>query len=234
MNIKAGVFLCAGILALSPLVAAEEGKPNRAQKQGAVTPDATAVGALGLAAQLVLYGLSAKDPLALVLAVRLTQQVPLRDEARGKTSKPGAGKEEDKAVGGQDRHSVDYLLAQAREFSGGKAEVLALIEGMQTGSSKGAVGGAGRHRDRINARAIDEYAQEWEFEGDELARIVVRGDGDTDLDCVVLDENGNEVARDSRESDLCLLEWTPAWTGSFSLAVFNLGNVYNDYTVTWN
>lgn len=99
-------------------------------------------------------------------------------------------------------------------------------------AAPGRVGGPGEIHTRVEAHDTDSY--EIRFHGDELARIVVRGDGDTDLDLFVYDENGNLVASDTDSTDVCVVSWTPRWTGNFRVRVKNLGRVYNRYTLTTN
>jgi hypothetical protein len=72
------------------------------------------------------------------------------------------------------------------------------------------------------------------FRGGEVARIAVIGDGDTDLDLYVFDENGNEIAMDTEGTDTCLAQWTPWRTGRFLVRIANLGYVYNRYLLMTN
>jgi hypothetical protein len=73
-----------------------------------------------------------------------------------------------------------------------------------------------------------------DFVGGEPARINLRGDGDTDLDLYVYDENGNLVGSDVGPTDRATVAWSPRWTGPFTIRVVNLGNVYNEYRITTN
>lgn len=66
------------------------------------------------------------------------------------------------------------------------------------------------------------------------ARVALKGDGDTDLDLLVFDENGNKVASDEDNTDTCIVEWTPRWTGKFTIKVVNHGTVYNDFAIATN
>ena len=61
--------------------------------------------------------------------------------------------------------------------------------------------------------------------------VRVCGDGDTDLDLFVYDENGNLIDSDDDSLDLCYCHVTPKWTGTFKIKVKNLGDVYNDYDI---
>src|SRR6185436_6686577 len=85
---------------------------------------------------------------------------------------------------------------------------------------------------RVEAHKSDVYVLR--LRGGEKASILVKGDGDTDLDCFLKDENGNTVARDVDSTDTCLIQMTPKWTGQFRVEVRNNGSVYNRYTIRTN
>jgi hypothetical protein len=83
----------------------------------------------------------------------------------------------------------------------------------------------------VDARARDTYEDVFMFRAGQSRTVIVEGDHDTDLDCFLYDENGNEVDRDDDYTDTCVLGVTPRWTGEFSLVVVNYGHVYNAYCV---
>jgi hypothetical protein len=59
--------------------------------------------------------------------------------------------------------------------------------------------------------------------------VMVRGDGDTDLDCWLYDSAGRLVSSDTDSTDFCVL---PApGVGTHRVAIRNLGRVYNDYAI---
>jgi hypothetical protein len=91
----------------------------------------------------------------------------------------------------------------------------------------GAVGSAISHGDRVYARSINTYYID--FYGGEYAEVAIVGDGDTDLDLFVYDENGNLIGSGESYSDVEVVGWTPRWTGTFTVEVHNLGSVYNDF-----
>ncbi len=104
-----------------------------------------------------------------------------------------------------------------------------LVPGVALG---GAVGGPQGKRDTVLGNSSDNYVLV--FEGRETARINVRGDGSSDLDCYVYDNKGGLVASDDDSTDVCVLVWTPAWTGKFKLKITNRGDNPNEYTVQTN
>jgi hypothetical protein len=107
--------------------------------------------------------------------------------------------------------------------------VIGLLAAGQTASA-GARGGSTVHADRVEAYSTDSYRIV--FRGGETARIGVVGDGDTTLMLAVYDENGNVIEAD--RGTTCAVEWTPRWTGRFTVKVRNLGSVYNDYVLLTN
>lgn len=108
-----------------------------------------------------------------------------------------------------------------------------LLVGASATVHAGATGGA---RENLGepclAHSTDVY--HITFDGGYLAQVRVFGDGDTDLDVRVYDENGNLVASDLSYSDNCIVEWRPRWTGVFRIEVENLGGVYNRYDLFTN
>ena len=67
------------------------------------------------------------------------------------------------------------------------------------------------------------------FRGREKAWGYVTGDGDCDFELYVYDENGNLMASDTDGIDECLCQFTPMWTGKFSIKVKNLNRVYSKF-----
>jgi hypothetical protein len=91
------------------------------------------------------------------------------------------------------------------------------------------LGGAKQQTTSVVAGGTDTYRLM--LMGGEDTIIRVRGDGDTDLDLLVYDENGNLVASDVNLGDSCTVHMRPRWTGPFIIKVVNRGSVYNAYTI---
>jgi hypothetical protein len=89
------------------------------------------------------------------------------------------------------------------------------------------------HYDSVRAGGTDSY-RDLRFVGGEVARVAVVGDGDTDLDLYVYDENGNEIVRDDDYTDRCVVQFNPRWTGRFIIKIVNRGSVYNRYALMTN
>lgn len=81
----------------------------------------------------------------------------------------------------------------------------------------------------VAPRGSDNYSVT--LRGGEEATILVKGDGQSDIDCYLEDENENVVARDIDKTDSCLLTMTPKWTGTFRVEVRNMGKVSSHYVI---
>lgn len=91
------------------------------------------------------------------------------------------------------------------------------------------VGGPAFQSTHVVARGADVYHMT--FRAGEAAYVALEGDGDTDLDLFVDDQNGNLVASDTDGTDRCAVRFTPLWTGTFVIRVVNQGTVFNNYTI---
>ena len=212
-------------------------KPGAAQD----SPSARAVENIGLARQLATYGQEQESPLALLTAAQIQLENSFTIIKREKEEKAFEGEQ---AAGGGTKSAAaapglepSELVAAAERMAGGDQSVLALCRELRSRmaaeeGTKGRVGGPVTHKDRVLARTKDIY--KISFRGGELASVLITGDGDTDLDLYVYDENGNLIGSDTDTTDVCLVQWTPIWTGEFRIEIHNLGYVYNAYTLTTN
>ena len=91
-------------------------------------------------------------------------------------------------------------------------------------------GGCGNHIVAPHSKKIFQVT----FRGDQTASVAVRGDGSSDLDLYVYDENGRQVAKDDGNTDNCLVTWRPLSTGAFTIVVVNRGSNYNQYAICTN
>ena len=72
------------------------------------------------------------------------------------------------------------------------------------------------------------------FTGSELAEVVVVGDGESDIDLLILDSSGSVVCKSAREHDRESCRWTPDRADRFTVRVMNYGDVWNFVTVVTN
>jgi hypothetical protein len=129
------------------------------------------------------------------------------------------------------------LLAEARTWAKGNQSVLTLIDEASKAQpqSSGTLGGAPspyRQPGLLPPRTYKDWVVT--MRGGELARIGVLGNGNSDLDLEVFDENGNLIVRDIDYSDQCLVQWTPKWTGQYTVRITNLGRFSNEYLLLSN
>lgn len=85
-----------------------------------------------------------------------------------------------------------------------------------------------RH-DRVLAFDTDTW-RVWAPAG--ATRVVVDGDGDTDLDCWVYDRFGTLLGSDTDRTDLCIIRFNNPSAGDLRIRIRNLGDVYNAYQLT--
>jgi hypothetical protein len=84
----------------------------------------------------------------------------------------------------------------------------------------------------VRARSTNVYHMT--FVGREWEVLILSGDGGTDLDLYVYDENGNLVAKDDDYTDECVVRFIPRWTGDFTVKIVNRGGRANRYTLGSN
>lgn len=151
-------------------------------------------------------------------------------DAQHKKSSSGEGASE-KAGDGV---TLDSLAKEARVVAGADTDaqnrINQIVNGAQAGS-KGAAGGPKRAQDVVRGYSTDSY--EVTFRGGQTAEVLVSGDGDSDLDLFIYDENGGLICTDDDATDDCYCRWTPRWTGSFTIEIKNLG-MANRYVLLTN
>lgn len=209
---------------LSASAMANTAKGSNMGESTATTASSTAVDNLHTAMTLVRYGDANKDAFALIAAARIMKQVG-SSPSTAEVVTASAG--EKKA----DRASVDSILSRAKDYAQGRQDLIAMIDDVAKTGSRGAVGGPGRKTTVVARGTNDVYRIT--FRGGERATVVASGDGDSDLDLHVFDENGREICNDVDATDQLVCSWTPRWTGSFLVQIRNLG-ISNQYTLLHN
>ena len=182
-----------------------------------------------LANQLAQYGYDNSSASALIEAAAILVEVGGQDlQAEYQRGEGADIKGERTAV------TPAQLIADAKRYAEGDKTLLAMADKVKlNGTSRGPVGpGARRSSTYVLANSTDVFTIR--FPGDKLAEVFVSGDGDTDLDLYVYDENNNLIESDVDYTDQCYVSWTPAWTGPFKVKVVNRGSVRNYYTIWTN
>ena len=221
------VFLPLCIGAFTGVEATEEADKVNVEESAKNKPDDN-ITYLTVSAELATIARDKKDSVLMLAAARLEAMAATKAETKDKTTE-GEAKTEDK-----EKTEKAALYALAEEYAGSNESLLALIGDSKKGaeSMRGRRPGPARHRDTVGVGRTDVY---WEtFAGGKYAEVSVVGDGDTDLDLYIYDENGNLICRDTGYGDWPSCHWWPQWTGQFRIRIENLGRVYNNYTLYTN
>ena len=190
--------------------------------------------AVKLANQVLRYGYENKSTLALLDALQIFSENPTQ---AFNATKKGDAVDESQTDGKKARVSFDYesVLADAKAFADGDPNLLALIDNIDAeakGAQRGNINGPSRDYSAVNGNSYMDYTAS--FVANELAEILVSGDGDTDLDLYVYDSNGNLITKDTDYSDDCYVRWVPAWTGRYTIRIVNRGPIYNRFVIVTN
>ena len=183
---------------------------------------------LTLSAELATVARDKKDPILMLAAAHLESMAKTEEAQRAKTSEG-----EETAGGDKEKTEQIALYALAEEYAGSNETLLALIGGSKDSVSvRGLPRGPKVSHDTVLAGRTDTYRLT--FMGNEYAEVAVLGDGDTDLDLYVYDENGNQICKDIDPTDRAYCSWIPRWTGEFRIVIRNEGGVYNNYALYAN
>lgn len=224
-----GVLLCTMSLA----VFAQE-----SEQKDAAQPKSQDVENIKLGNQLAKYGYDTKSAISLAEAARIISRIQTHGMTDQQVERGAAAASTDSK-----QATIDYdpktLLADAKKFANNDPHVLAIVEqaekdvtaASQT-ASRGRVNGPATDVSTVAANSYVYYTVN--FRAGELAECAVIGDGDTDLDVYVYDQNNNLITKDIDYTDNCYVSWTPRWTGAFKIKIVNRGNVYNRYIIAVN
>jgi hypothetical protein len=228
-----GLGVCFASPALAGSVA--DGTPAPPPQKGvniASGPKAPAtdepVARLQMSSDLLAFGRDNKDPLAVIVAARIMKTVggteaDMKPEGRGATDNPQKP--------GQPV-TPDTILVEARDLAKGDKLTNLLIDEAGAIASDGGAAQLKTHQDTAQAGATDAYTVV--YGGGQLAEAGIAGDGASDLDLFVYDENDHLVCRSASSSDREYCQWWPRWTGPFRIEIQNLGTVPNHYRVATN
>lgn len=177
-----------------------------------------------LAVQLGRYADKQKDASAMIVAARLASEAGIRDTKLDKKGAEGT------------KAGLDYtpkaMIERAKQYAGDRKDLLAQADDVAQAASRGRVEGPFRGSTVVRGGQTDVINVT--LQGGEQALIAISGDGDSDLDLYVLDENGNQVCRSTSTGDDEYCRFTPRWTGKFIVRVKNNGKIDNKYQLLFN
>lgn len=195
---------------------------------------------LNMAVQLIDYARENESPETMLTAVQMLQRVQLKpaESETPATAAPSAGASEEQETGNPITLDPAELLKEAMAWAEeqDKGALKTLLEEQAAAKpisiqTLGPDVGSIVLTNQKDAGARTRVSHQVVFRGMEPAAVLLAGDGDTDLDLIIRDQNGNIVASDTDNTDFCYCVWTPLWTGKFTVEVLNLGTIRNTYTL---
>lgn len=220
-----GLSGAAGVVAAP----AAKGTPNVTKSTATAGTARHPVSLVLMAERLARYGDQRQDPIALIVAARIKQDVGARTIKREKQTRGGEG---DASKTPRPDTGVQALVARAKVMAKGRADIVALANEVETMRSRGVVEGSHVTITVIRGGATDTYSLR--LEGGVLTVIGISGDGSSDLDLFVEDEHGNRICEADGGSDDEICRFTPRTTGVFKVEVRNLGRIANQYLLVTN
>ena len=201
---------------------------NSTSKPPSATPDQD-VAYIRLSAELALVASANRDALLMLAAAILEQMAATSEVSREKVAQS-----DDAAAVVEEKPEARSLFELAEEYAGTNDDLLALVANTKASAvtMKGRRRGAFVTHLRVRAGGTDVFREV--YRAREFAEVCLVGDGDTDLDLYIYDENGNLVCSDTGYSDQAYCSWTPRWQGPFEIVIENLGRVYNEYRLAGN
>ncbi len=224
------------VIALSALmVSCNKPAVQNEQKEEITATASQEVSALRVAMDLAKLGYEIESPSALIEAANLLASTPT--QAFEATIEQGEQIANETEKANKAQLTPAQLIADARDLTE-DAHLLALADNVtaklnaQAEGTRGAMGGPKYAYGTVYAHSYTYYNAK--FWANEIAEVAVSGDGDTDLDLYVYDENGNLIASDTDYTDDCYVRFSPRWTGLFRIKIVNRGGVYNNYAIVTN
>ncbi len=222
------------VLATTALVALA--LPGFAQDKTKANVDTSATGTKGavatmaMAQDLYTLGVANKDALTVLTAAKLANSVDVKEVER-KVETTG-----DEVADGEDGVdapiTAETMMATAKELAGENEVIAGLISDAETEGTRGRIGGASSTLSRLPGGRTDTWTVP--FYGNSYAELAIVGDGDSNLDVLVTDENGNTICYDVSWTDKVYCDFVPAWNGYFYITVQNNGRKRNSYYLVTN
>ena len=212
------------LISLSPAAAQDQPPPNIANA-GQGTEGGVA--RLVFAHQLYAWGVPNKDALAVLNAARIAASVTLTEAVRSPEPPPDTA-----TASALPPITPDVMFDRAATLAAENETLLDLID-----ASRREVAYAPATVAISSTSTIPKaQAQTWAlpFYGEALAEVAFIGNGNSNLDLKVTDENGNLVCQDVGPQDTAYCSFFPAQSGAFLITVNNVGADTNTYMLLTN
>ena len=220
LHLAALLFLAS----LPPAAAQDLPAPNLASS-GSGSP--SGVARLVLAYQLYAIGTAYKDPLTVLNAARLAGSVTLTDTARAHETSGTPS-----PIAAPNPTTAAEMLASATTLAAENEALLDLIEAARRDGPFSPQANIVSTKSHIAGAGTDSWALP--FFGASPAELAILGDGASNLDLRIADENGTPVCQDVGPSDTAYCSFYPARNGMFQITVINTGNGANSYLLLTN
>ena len=214
-------------------------KTNVSDEKGKVGTS-SAVMLANEAASLVNYARENESAVAMLAAVEMLRRVKVREDKEHFAEMKSEGGKDVKQDAADVAPTFDTkkLLAEAKPWAKGNKPLTAFINAEMkkpaatAGGTLGGVDGPQYAEKRIRPGETQSFVVT--FRGGEVAGVGVAGNGRSDLDLYVFDEDGNLIGSDTDVTDVCEVIWTPRWTGPFLIVVRNQSRSRNTYRILTN
>lgn len=224
------------LLAATATAALTLALPALSQDQSGTNVTAGAKGEPGAAATQVLaqelfaIGKADGDAVTVLAAAKLAAESA--PEAGGEITKSSGGDGAETPAAGTPPATATQMFDLAVELAGDDEALKGLIEDARAETGRGAAGGSQYWESYLPAGRWDRF--DITFNGNQYAEVGIAGDGSSELDIEVYDQNGNLICSDYSWGDVAYCDWSPIWTGNFTVAVLNNGSRGNYYWLLTN
>ncbi len=127
---------------------------------------------------------------------------------------------------------ADAIFALALELAGPDEFMAGVILDARDAAARGRIGGAWSQSSSLAGGRTDSW--EIAFTGGSYAGLAVVGNGSSDLDIVVTDENGNVICFEGGPEASLYCDFVPSWDGFFYVAIENSGGNPTVYDLITN
>jgi len=218
LRLGVGLVLVATATGAAP-VSAPLQDPATPQSE-TMSPEVLAIGQVVTAAELAAWGRRRGDPGALILAARMLGEVPMR-QGEGEAA----------------FLTPDRLLDEAAALSLGQPAWLDAIERVREHGLRGVDSspfGEGPIFTVKEVRARAVYGFEVEARGGEVLRVAAIGDGDTNIDLSMRDDQGSVLCRDGSGDHYPVCTVVPRQAGRVRIDIINRGDIWTKVQILSN